>query len=151
MERPLVYLAGLINPVAPQSITWRKTAASLLELREIYTIDPLRAEPITDKSFQTDGMESGSISSGAIFARSRRDATRCDIFLGNLSQYNSKRPPFGTLFEMAWAHEYHIPIIAFVDLKDQARWMLQHPFTQVMVAEYHNNLFDAVEAVHFYV
>lgn len=140
IARYKIYLAGHITP-DPETLGWRTKAYD--ELSVFFDINsPLRGkdELYQDNTFiATQGMMATASSSRSIILRDYNDVVGADIILVNLQQYGN-RPLQGTLFELAWAYDHKIPVVAF-GASEQLR---QHPFIVESVTEFHPDLNSAI-------
>jgi len=156
-----VYLAGLINPQAPRTIEWRTEAAFTLQDFFI-VLNPLRGKDLRndDKFYSSRGQLATRIESKPIVARDYRDILRSDYLLANLDDYGSDRPMVGTLFELAWAWQLCKPVIAFGEYRRPefrnevegitaplTPTLLEHPFVEQAVTEFHYSLEDATDSL----
>jgi hypothetical protein len=126
--KPIVYLSG---PITRASITvaggWRRHVAGILA-PEIICLDPLRGmyqhfkdsvsipdtfaahEPVTDR---------------AIMRRDHFDCLRSNLVFCNL--IGATEVSKGTIMELAWAYDHHIPVIAVLETSGNLH---EHPMVR---------------------
>jgi hypothetical protein len=93
----------------------------------IIWLDPIngRDAGITDEH----GLQS-NVPPHAIIHRDYQCVRRSDLLIINTDTFGEKRPLIGSIFEIAWAWEHHIPIIMITD--DSI--FVNHPFTNYVVS-----------------
>ena len=137
-----VYLAGLIATEHPETFAWRQQADLLLR-GKFQVLSPLRGkEQLYDKVLSTTtdgGLTSTKHTNRDIIMRDYQDVSRSDIILVNLEVYGSKRALLGTIYELAWAWDRKIPVVAICNSNNYL--MRQHPFVEQTVCHY----FESVE------
>ena len=135
MMKICIYLAGYIQgSVLKECISWRK------RIREHYDnwkgagvaypiiwMDPLNGE----EKVSDDGLTS-SVPPQGIFTRDYQCVKRADILIVNTDTFGENRPLLGTIFEMAWAFEHHVPVIMIT--KDTM--YREHPFLKNNISWY---------------
>jgi nucleoside 2-deoxyribosyltransferase len=120
MTRATVYLAGPIAGLNYDGATWwREYAASYLEDFDIKALSPMRAKQYL-RDVETFSGNCGAESSmgplsgaRAVVARDRFDVERCNVLLVNL--LGAERVSIGTMFEIAWAHQRHTPVVLVME------------------------------------
>lgn len=134
-----VYLAGLISTEYPESINWRRRAHISFGPYSDYVevIDPLRDKENLTNLTEDGGLTMTGLTASDIMLRDYHDVMRSDVILVNLYSYGSPRPPMGTLCELAWAWQAHIPIVGIAAENNYV--MRHHPFLAVMVNHYFKN------------
>lgn len=122
-----IYLAGYIQgSCLNKCISWRK------RIREFYNnykgkpypiewLDPLNGKDF--ESITPDGLKS-SCDPQAIVHRDHKCVDMSDLIIANLDTFGEDRPLIGTLCELAWAWEKHIPIVLITTEKQYT----EHPF-----------------------
>lgn len=116
---PIVYLAGGIAGLTGKEATdWRRVAAHYLQLREIETLDPMRAKVFRPQErISTDFHDYANrdvfFTSRGIMARDFNDVRRCDALLVNL--LGLTKPSMGTLMELAWAYAFQKPAVVVME------------------------------------
>ena len=121
-----IYLAGYISgKVIKECVDWRKKIANHYSNAKwhgkITFLDPLNGKDLT--SITEDGLHS-SCPSHAIVHRDYSSVVGADLIIANMSTFGEKRPPIGTICELAWAWDHHKPII----LISQEKQFIEHPF-----------------------
>jgi len=130
-----VYLAGLINPECPATIKWRKDLIAKCQPHKSYRLlNPIAGE---NYDFCSKGIHSEAVNSKAIIAKDFASIIHSDAFIVDLNSYGSTRPLTGTLFELAWAWERHLPVHAVYTEKD--RYIRNHPFIEEAVTAWFPN------------
>jgi len=121
-----VYLAGFIQGTKiEECVAWRK------KIREHYVMggwDIVWLDPLNGKEFGSitdDGLKS-NIPAHAIVHRDYRSVEDSDLIIANMDTFGESRPLTGTLCELAWAWDKHIPIIMITDEKKYK----DHPFLE---------------------
>jgi len=84
-------------------------------------IDPMEGETL-------DAIKDSGLSSdypcGSLVARDYNSVKNADIILVNTDTFGQDRPLIGSIFEMAWAYEFHKPIIMI----SSDEYYVKHPF-----------------------
>lgn len=139
-----IYLAGYISgSVIEQCVEWRK------KIREIYDnwkgkrypicwLDPLNGENYSEVSL--DG-SNGTIPKNAIVHKDYMCVKNSDLIVANMNTFGQIRPPIGTICELAWAFEFHKPIIMITDDSNY----INHPFISYFVSWYVNTVDELIE------
>ncbi len=108
-----VYLAGFIQGAKLKECTeWRVKVRKYYEDQGVVFIDPMNG-----KNFATitkDGLKS-STPRNSIVHRDYRCVTDADLIVVNMDTFGESRPLTGTICELAWAWDKHIPIIMITD------------------------------------
>jgi len=117
-----IYLAGFIQGSKIKECSeWRK------EIREHYGNESYTwLDPLNGKDFATitpDGLKS-SMPPHAIVHRDWQSVTSADLIIANMDTFGETRPLTGTICELAWAWEKHVPIIM---ITDEHKYK-EHPF-----------------------
>jgi nucleoside 2-deoxyribosyltransferase len=143
---PVVYLAG---PIAGHNIDmmqdWRYEAADWLAQLGIRSLDPLRGKTKEAiEAFLAGDILSYAVntSNSAIVQRDKYDVLRADVILANLSYGN--KASIGTMFELAWAHMAHKPIVAVLPAD---MGLYRHPFVLEVVGWHCRTLREALACV----
>ena len=129
------YLAGYIqgNKIK-ECIAWRKRIRDHYENwkgKERYPIawlDPLNSDELT--TITLDGLSS-SVPPHALVHRDYQSVVSSDLIIANMDTFGEDRPITGTLCELAWAWEHHIPIIMITD----ERYYKNHPFLSYFASD----------------
>lgn len=141
-----VYLAGIIQgSVIDECIKWRRTVVdhynnwkgSGIPYNDLYFIDPCNGE----KDISDDGMTS-NIPTKVILDKDYSAIKKCDLFIANMNKFGVDRPPIGTIMEVAFAYEFHKPIIMITD----ETVYYKHPFVSNMVSWYFKSVEQMLEA-----
>jgi nucleoside 2-deoxyribosyltransferase len=139
-----IYMAGLINPNSPETYEWRENLIYIFTGNELVElINPIKTSPSESKD--SDGMLADSINSRAIVMKDFASVMRANAFVTDLNSYGSKRPHTGTLYELAWAWEHHIPVNAV--LQEDNEYLLRHPFVTESVTQWFRGEHAHYEAV----
>jgi len=139
-----VYLAGYIQgAVLEKCREWRLKIRNHYENWKgahipypIIWLDPMNGEEEVSK----DGMIS-SVPKQAIFTRDYQCVKKCDMIVVNTDTFGSNRPLMGTIFEIAWAFEWHKPVAMIT----QEKYFKEHPFLKNNVAWYVNSVDELLE------
>ena len=139
-----IYLAGYIQGIVIEKcIAWRK------QIRKHYDdwkgagvpypitwMDPLNGE----EDVSDNGLNS-NVPSQAIFTRDYQCVKRADLLVVNTDTFGQDRPLLGTIFELAWAFEHHVPVIMIT----KEEMYKKHPFLEHNVAWYFENVEELLE------
>jgi nucleoside 2-deoxyribosyltransferase len=145
MKKPVVYLAGLISTDFPESLKWRTWVTPLLEAAEFCVLSPLRGKESLSEISRDGGLTHPDLTQKDIVIRDYQDILSADLILVNLYNFGSPRPLLGTIAELAWAWEHHIPVIAVCYEDDYV--MRKHPFLSEFVSHYFSDLAYAAEFI----
>lgn len=120
-----VYLAG---PIAgcdkSEANDWRDYMARELAPHRIRGISPLRCEPIVGERYMLNYADPKFGTARAIGSKNIFDVRHCDMTLAYLPhEINARRPSYGTVCELAWAHMIGKPTILVTDDK----YLQEHP------------------------
>lgn len=123
-----VYLAGPINGCTRgEANNWRDELAADLADVGIVGVSPLRCEPLIGSDryggCETNGKPANEIYTDprfgvpkAIKSKNYIDVHVCDVVVAYLpKEANDRRPSYGTIMEIAWAHEARKPVILVSD------------------------------------
>lgn len=134
-----IYLAGPIEGCnKSEANDWRTDICSKLA-RGIIGISPLRCETLKKKQY------SGSANASAVVGKNYLDTVSCDLLLAYLPrELNERRPSYGTVWEIAWAHEMRKPIILVTD----DLYVANHPLFSTNVSWIFDNFDDALDTIH---
>lgn len=119
-----VYLAGYITgSVIEQCIEWRKKIREHYAMQDwdIIFLDPLNGKYIN--TISEDGLKS-NVPAHAIIHRDFQSVTKSDLIVVNTDTFGGERPLTGTICELAWAWEHHIPIVM---ISNEEKYS-EHPF-----------------------
>lgn len=141
-----VYLAGIIQgSVIDKCIAWRKKIVeyysnwkgSGIPYENLYFLDPCNGE----KNISADGMKS-NIPTKFILDKDYNAIKKCDLFVANMDKFGVERPPIGTIMEVAFAYDFHKPIIMITTEEVYKK----HPFVSNMVSWYFETVDEMLEA-----
>lgn len=138
-----IYLAGLISTDYPESLLWRKIASERIRELGHNPISPMAGKKNLAKQTTDGGITSKVATSKGIILRDYRDLRRADVIVANLETFGCRRPLVGTLFELAWAWQLNVPVVAIVAPDNYL--FRQHPFISESVAFFKETVIHAVE------
>jgi hypothetical protein len=128
-EEMKIYLAGYINgKVIDKCVGWRKQVREYYENwkgKERYPI--IWMDPLNGKEYEKisgDGL-TAEVPPNSIIHRDYKCVVKADLIIANMDTFGEDRPLTGTICELAWAWEHHIPII-MISKEDR---YIKHPFT----------------------
>jgi nucleoside 2-deoxyribosyltransferase len=120
----IVYLAGFLGyNTIEDCMRWRRSLCEYYGVTEmnITFIDPMSG---VDPSTVTDGGLKCHIPPHALVHRDYDSVASSDLIIANLDTFGEDRGLCGTLCELAWAWDKHIPIIV-ITTEDK---YIHHPF-----------------------
>lgn len=136
-----VYLAGLISTERPATFAWRKEAFD--ELKWTFEVlSPLRDKLDLARHSKDGGVTDTRLTSKDVILRDHSDVLSSDLIIVHLEAFGSLRPLMGTLFELAWAWEHKIPVIA-IAYEDNAVMRI-HPFLAESVSHFVTTTAEAI-------
>lgn len=145
-----VYLAGPITSLNYSGATeWRDAFKDEVFKHnpKIRCVSPMRGKAYLQscQNIPAMGTEKLGIMSGgpAVLTRDFADTTNSDIIVVNLLGAN--KVSIGTMFEVAWAHAYHIPVVLVIE--DDVKNIHSHSMLFAMCGYRVNNLNDALNVV----
>ncbi|MHC4332493.1 MAG: nucleoside 2-deoxyribosyltransferase [Planctomycetota bacterium] len=144
----IVYLAGLISTVYPESLEWRKRLTPLLQDAGFEVRNPLFGKQNLDKETTDGGITSTTATAKDITQRDRRDVRECHVMLTHLELFGSKRPLLGTIAELAWCYDQRTPVVAIA--KEDNYLVRNHPFMTEFVSHFVKDEGEAVEFLRRY-
>lgn len=130
-----VYLAGPIQDAKDPS-GWRIEMSNTLRNSRLCGIDPFHQGVFDDKGHEAHTARS-------IVDRDHYHSTRCDLLLVNF--LDATRVSIGTVMEIAWAYDKHIPIVVIVDMTS-GDWV-NHPMIKGCASFTVHSLKEAVEMI----
>lgn len=138
-----VYLAGYISgEKINDCIFWRNKIKAECNDTKFNFIDPMDAHDNPEKTIDVKGLKATDCSENDIFYRDYNSIKNSDIIIANMSTFGAiSRPLTGTIFEIAWAYEWKIPIILITDDENY----INHPFTKMTSLAIVPNLLVAIE------
>ena len=143
-----VYLSGHINIDVPATLEWRKEAEKALAMRDdIRCLNPMRGkEPKgEDTSYSIAGRTAKDI-----ILRDYQDVKSADVVLLKLGTYGSELPWIGTFYELAWAWDNKIPVVAFAENEGGKDFPINHPFMEETITHLSTDLNSALEHIITY-
>lgn len=140
-----VYLAG---PIAGcdkgEANDWREYVGNILEPYNIRGISPLRCEPIVGERYMLNYADPKFGTARAIGSKNVFDVRHCDMTLAYLPKViNDRRPSYGTVCEIAWAHIIGKPTILVTDDK----YLQEHPVISACSGWILPTLDDGIEVI----
>lgn len=140
-----VYLAG---PIAGCNLAeandWRDEFRERLRECNIKGISPLRCEPLIGERYELGYMDPRFGTAKAIASKNVFDVRSCDLTLAYLPKaLNDRRPSYGTVIEIAWAHMLGKPTILVTD----DPYLQKHPVIQACAGWTLDNLDDAFDVI----
>lgn len=112
-----VYLAGPIGGCnKSEANDWRAIAVGYLDDFDIVGISPLRCEPIMGERYSNHNADPMFGTMRAIGSKNVFDVRNCDLTLVYLPrELNERKPSYGSIIELAWAHILGKPVILVTD------------------------------------
>jgi nucleoside 2-deoxyribosyltransferase len=153
-QQKVVYLAGFISTDHPETFTWRQEAWQRLlamfplDQADFEVLSPLRGKENLGSVTKDGGITTTKNTSRDIILRDFHDVKRSDVILVNLENYGSTRPLLGTIYELAWAWIFDLPVVAICS-KDNYL-MRNHPFVIETVGHYFETTKEACDFVAEY-
>ncbi len=143
MSKPLVYLAGAITGCSYNEATdWRETFPKLVG-DSVICLSPMRGKAyLSGIPSLKDDYEDLLAGQRGIWSRDHYDVHQCNCLVANL--LGSVRVSIGTMFELAWASERRIPVVAIMESKDNLH---DHPFVREATNFRVTSLDEAAETV----
>ncbi len=133
MQKPVVYLAGLISTTHLESLSWRAKLIPQLEAAGFDVRNPLKGKQNLLSETKNGGMSTTSASCKSIVSRDFGDVIASNVILVNLNTWGSQRPMIGTFFELGLCLHLNKAVVAILDNNSYLR---QHPFIQEVIDEY---------------
>lgn len=156
-KRHYIYLAGNISGNL-ETYLWREKFESLIDEREINVVvlNPCRnrfnqklggfiEQGGNESDFFT---EASYMEFGILPLKDRKMIEISTVIVANLALHNPMKPMIGTMFELAWADELKIPVIAIVD--ESTPWgklYSLHPFINRCISARVNNVEEAIKLI----
>ena len=140
-----IYLAG---PIAgcdkSEANDWRAYVSDQLSHARIKGISPLRCEPIVGERYMMNYADPKFGTARAISSKNIFDVRHCDMTLAYLPrEINDRRPSYGTICELAWAHILGKPTLLVTDCP----MLQQHPVINVNAGWVLTDLDEAIEVI----
>jgi len=144
-NRPTVYLAG---PIAgcdnAEANDWRAYVGARIAQSGITGISPLRCEPLVGARYMLNYADPKFGTARAIGSKNIYDVRACDMTLCYLPKaINDRRPSYGTVCELAWAHIIGRPTILVTD----DLYLNEHPVISACSGWILPTLDDAIEVI----
>lgn len=141
-----VYLSGPISSLSyDKAIGWTNYAKDQLSDHGIVGYKPLRGKEflkdVTEMHAMGYSVNPMSTPKG-VFARDRYDVESSDAMLINL--LDAQRVSIGTMFEMAWAHMLHVPMVLIME---DGNNMHEHIFVTESAGHRVNNIDDGISLI----
>ena len=122
------YLAGYISGAKISECTeWRKRIRSYYLNKgwdQLVFLDPLNGDE--RETIDDEGLSSSVIPGKALVYRDYQSVKNSDLIIANLDTFGQERPLTGTIYELAWAWNFKIPVIV---ITENHRY-IKHPFIQ---------------------
>lgn len=143
MRKPTVYLAGPIGGCdRNEANEWRNQAVDYLQVYGIVGISPLRCEPLIGERYTADNPDPKFGTTRAIGSKNIFDVRNCDMtFVYLPRELNERKPSYGSVIELAWAHALGKPTILVTD--DPA--LIEHPVVQTCAGWILDDLQDGLD------
>lgn len=140
-----VYLAG---PIAgcdkSEANDWRAYVRHQLAIDGIKGISPLRCEPLVGERYMLNYADPKFGTARAIGSKNVFDVRHCDMTFAFLPrEINDRRPSYGTVIELAWAHMIGKPTILVTDCPV----LREHPVISACAGWLLSTLDEGIEVV----
>ena len=145
MRHPTVYLAGpIVDCDAGEANDWRSMMIRELAKYGIAGISPLRCEPAVNGRYALTYQDPRFGTARAIASKNILDVRTADLTCAYLpKKINDRRPSYGTVSELAWAHIIGKPPICVSD----DPFVLGHPVIDAYSGWKLETLEDAIEVI----
>lgn len=145
MTKRFVYLAG---PIAGcdkgEANDWRSWICDQFA-EGIVGVSPLRCEPLIGDRYNLQYDDPRFGTPRAIAAKNEFDTRLCDMVLAYLPrEMNERRPSYGTILEIAWAHMLGKQVILVSD----DPYVMKHPVIDGAVGWKLSTLDEAVDVIN---
>lgn len=153
-KKHYVYLSGPISTDI-RTFQWREQFEQEIDRRnlEIAVINPCRSkfDQILYKQMKEQGQidyfkESKKIPAGVLKRKDRQQVRISSLIVVNLAIHDPKKPTIGTIYELAWADEMHLPVIAIVD-EQQHDIYANHPFIADSISQRVSSLNESIDII----
>jgi hypothetical protein len=140
-----IYLCGYIGgpQVIDKCIKWRQDIVERYNDYKGQRYPIVWLDPLNGKDFDfmdKHGLKS-NVPSHAIIHRDYQCVVRADLIIANLDTFGEERPLIGSIFELAWAWEHHIPIIL---ITDEVMYK-EHPFMDYIASHIVSSVKDLLD------
>jgi hypothetical protein len=134
-KKHYVYLSGSITS-DPRTFQWRTDFENLIDSRGLPVVvqNPCRSKydqnvlkRIMSGQKVDHFRDDKKLPFGVLKRKDRQMIRICSLIVVNLKIINKERPPIGTIYELAWADELRLPVIAIIG-EDQDDIFASHPF-----------------------
>lgn len=159
MKNQKKHYAYLSGPITADIATfkWREDFERLVEERNlrIAVINPCRSkfdQIIYSKMKAGEPInfleEAAKIPTGVLKRKDRQQVMISSLIVVNLAIQDKQKPTVGTIYELAWADEKHLPVIAIVDEKNPG--LANHPFIKDSISERVKSVEEAVNLIDMF-
>lgn len=155
-KKHYVYLSGPITADVA-TFQWREELEQMVEERNlrIAVINPCRSkfdQSIYAKLKTGEPVnfleEAKKIPTGVLKRKDRQQVMISSLIVVNLAIQDKQKPTVGTIYELAWADEKHLPVIAIVDEKNPG--LAAHPFAKDSISERVASVKEAVDLIDMF-
>jgi nucleoside 2-deoxyribosyltransferase len=155
MRKRVIYLAGQISVLAPETYNWRERARkAFFGDNRFEVIDP------TYNGFNGGALDRGRESNFDLYKeksielivpKDRNSVKHSDICIVNMNFYDETKPFIGTIFELAWYYDSpDKQVIGISEEEPGTTINTGHPFIKAAVDVWTKNEQEAVELVKFF-
>ncbi len=140
-----LYLAGPISGLThAECVGWRNEAAAKLEPHGITCFSPMRGKDYlsAEERIEQSYPEHALSTDRGIMTRDHTDVITADALLENLP--GVKRITVGTVMELAWAWDRHIPVVVMMEREGNPH---DHPMVREAIGWRVETLDEAVHCV----
>lgn len=140
--------AYLVGPIAGcdsgEAKDWRAWVTNVIAEFGVKGISPLRCEPLITEHYELSYEDPRFGTANAIAAKNEYDTRACDIVFAYLPrELNERRPSYGSVIELAWAHMLGKQVILVTD----DPYMLSHPLVQAVTSWRVETLQEGVDII----
>lgn len=152
-KKHYVYLSGSISSNI-DTFNWRLEFEQEIEKRklDIVVINPCRSkfDQIMFSKLKTGKVdfnkESKKIPAGVLKRKDRQQVRISSLVVVNLAIHDPNRPIVGTIYELAWADELRLPVIAIIDEQNHNLYAT-HPFIVDSISQQAKSIQDAIDII----
>jgi nucleoside 2-deoxyribosyltransferase len=90
--------------------------------------------------------ESKKIPAGVLKRKDRQQVRISSLVVVNLAIHDPNRPIVGTIYELAWADELRLPVIAIIDEQNHNLYAT-HPFIVDSISQQAKSIQDAIDII----
>jgi len=152
-----VYLIGQISVDAPETYKWRKNLRRIFANNDNFEmVDPCNngfnqevlkmggKDPHRVKVYKTQGIN-------LLVPKDKSFVQRSTMCIANMNQYDPKKAIIGTMFELAWYHDFpEKTVIGIYDGDWTKDLNCAHPFVQEAVHTWVKDEFEAAKLMQHY-